>query len=117
MNYRTLIAALLSCLVWSGALLGAPEKHVRVIVDTSISMRGTRTEPANDPSGYALISTAMLYDLARYELGPDGTFKVRTFDVGGGSTCPGSVPRTTNGAWLSPGRAAERDAFVDSLLK
>ena len=70
MNYKTIFAAMASCLLYSIALIGAPEKHVRVIVDTSISMRGTRTEPANDPSGYALISTAMLYDLARYELGP-----------------------------------------------
>src|SRR5262252_4692474 len=102
MNYRTTVAATMSCLLYSIALFGAPEKHVRVIVDTSISMRGTRTDPANDPSGYALISTSMLYDLARYELGPDGTFKVRTFDVGGGSSCPASVPRSTSGAWLSP---------------
>src|SRR5438132_14268518 len=111
MNYRTVLAAMMSCLVYSIALVGAPEKHVRVIVDTSISMRGTRTEPANDPSGLALISTAMLYDLARYELGPDGTFKVRTFEAGPAATCPGSVPLSANSPWLSPGRAAARDAF------
>src|SRR5206468_2674071 len=114
---RRWIGTMLACLLCAQVVCAATEKHIRVIVDTSISMRGTRTEPANDPSGLALISTAMLYDLARYELGPDGTFKVRTFEAGPAATCPGSVPLSANSPWLSPGRAAARDAFVESLLQ
>ena len=115
-KHRIRTAALAAWLLAAATVWAAPEKHVRVIVDTSISMRGTRTQPANDPSGLALISTAMFYDLARYELGPDGSFKVRTFDEGAGGGCPGSVPRTANSPWITPGGVAERDKFIESLL-
>jgi hypothetical protein len=115
-THRIRTTALIAWLLAAAVVWAAPEKHVRVIVDTSISMRGTRTQPANDPSGLALISTAMFYDLARYELGPDGTFKVRTFEAGSGG-CPGSVPRSANSPWLTPGGVAERDKFIASLLE
>jgi hypothetical protein len=103
-------------LLTAAALSAAPEKHVRVILDISQSMRGTRTDPANDPSGFALVATTMLYDLARYDLGPDGTFKVRTFDVPADTRCPGSVPRTAAAPWREPVPASARDNFVRSIL-
>lgn len=96
-------------------LSAAPEKHVRVILDISQSMRGTRTDPANDPSGHALISVGLLYDLARYELGPDGSFRVLPFDVPASAKCPSSVPRTVTGSWISP-VAGGRDPFIRRIL-
>ncbi|MBL8214164.1 MAG: VWA domain-containing protein [Bryobacterales bacterium] len=89
---------------------------MRIILDTSQSMRGTRTEPANDPSGHALISVALLHDLARYELGPDGTFKVMPFDESPVSKCAETVPRNIAVPWLAPAASTGRDAFVKRIL-
>ena len=93
---------LIPALILASGLTAAPEKHVRVVLDVSQSMRGTRSAPANDPSGHALLSVALLHDLARYELGPDGSFKVLPFDipVSAVSGCPGPVPRSASGSWI-----------------
>ncbi len=99
----------------AATMAAAPERHVRIVLDTSQSMRGTRSEPANDPSGLALISTAMFYDLAGFELGVDGTFKLRTFDAGSGSGCPSSVPKTATGDWITVNHKT-RDSFISKVL-
>ena len=96
-------------------LTAAPEKHVRVVLDISQSMRGTKSAPANDPSGHALLAVSLLYDLARYELGPDGSFQLLPFDVPPATACPGAVPRSASGAWITPS-AAGRDAFIRRIL-
>ena len=51
-----------------------PVKHIRVIVDTSMSLH------ENDPHGYVKTATAMFYDLAWKVLNPNDTFEVVFFD-------------------------------------
>jgi hypothetical protein len=110
----TRAGAVLLVLLTAATAYAAPERHVRVIIDTSISMRGTRSEPANDPSGMAKLSTAMLYDLARFELGPDGSFKVLTFDKDLPSPCPSGIPSKVSSLWMTPG--ASREDFVRQVM-
>ncbi len=50
-----------------------PQKHIRVIVDTSGSLHHT------DPSGYVKLSTELFYDLAVKEFYPNDTFAVAHF--------------------------------------
>jgi len=112
---KTIARVCLAALACCGGLEAALERHVRIVLDTSQSMRGTRIEPANDPSGLALISTAMFYDLAKYELGADGTFKLHTFESGGPGHCPSSVPKSVSSPWTQVKEATRTD-FVNTVL-
>src|SRR5215471_18627056 len=109
---QRVVATMLVC---AAGLAAAPERHVRIVLDISQSMRGTKTDPANDPSGLALLSSVMLYDLAGFELGVDGTFKLLPFDLGSGPGCPGAVPKTVTGDWIAVDHRT-RDAFVNRVL-
>jgi hypothetical protein len=81
-----------------------PIKHIRVIVDTSMSLH------QNDPSGLVKLSTELLFDLALKELDKNDTFKVASFDTGWKKT---DLPRTLDNRFTTkPGwEASEVSAF------
>ena len=57
-----------------------PRHHIRVILDLSKSMRnGPPNGEGNDPGGMAILSTLLLYDLARPDIGMRDSFKVIPF--------------------------------------
>jgi hypothetical protein len=85
-----------------------PPKHIRVIVDTSMSLHD------NDPNGYVKTATAMFYDLAWKLLNVNDTFKVVLFDPKWGKT---PEPPESVGKQLAPGRGeGERSDFVQEML-
>ncbi len=51
-----------------------PDKHIRVIVDTSQSLH------KNDPSGFVKLATSLFYDLALDTLNPRDTIKIAFFN-------------------------------------
>src|SRR5262249_8109369 len=110
-----LLVVILGCMTMAAPAYAATEKHVQSIIDSSISLRRTGAEPANDASAHAPVASVMFYDLARYDLGPDGSFKVRSFDASIGPPCPGSVPKSVADDWKVPG--GSRDLFVQSILR
>jgi hypothetical protein len=67
--------SLLILLGWSAALFAeTPDKHIRVIMDTSKSLW------INDPSGYVKLAAAMFYDLALGTFEQRDSFKLALFN-------------------------------------
>jgi hypothetical protein len=110
---KRIVAALCGVLLVSATAYGQappPPAHVRVILDTSQSMRKL------DIPRLALTATSLLYDLARPSLGPQGSFEVITFhptfvwtDL---TTAPTAVgPRIKPGAARSEREGLQRQLF------
>ena len=104
MKLRLLLLLYLASLAWAG-------DHVRVILDTSQTMR------TNDPTRLAALSAALLFDLANPNISTGDSFEVLAFD-----------PTWPLGLWKSgappvhvaprlPARHGGRAAFIDALKK
>jgi hypothetical protein len=100
---------LLACAL--GLLLSRPAwagQHVRVVLDTSISMR------TNDRARLAVLSTLLLYDLSDLERDLDDTFEVLTFDRRADWKGPSAAPPRGVGVRV-PARYGARAAFVAAV--
>lgn len=103
-------AVLTNCFLTTGA---AAADHVRVILDTSGSM------VHNDQPRLAILSTILLYDLAKPNLTLDNTFKVIPFDPHMPEWRSGPPP-TVSGTWVTPSWDSQhardlRDPFVTAV--
>lgn len=103
---------LLTLALGAGAAAGG--NHVRVVLDTSLSMsRGAGGEPANDPKRLAVLATMLLYDLVdpnpqRPQPQDRDSFVVLPFKADWAPwTDPGQAPPTGTG---TPIRATAQDA-------
>lgn len=104
MRRRLLLGALGALLSWPVAAA----QHVRVVLDTSISMQ------RNDQARLAILSTLLLYDLADRERDLDDSFEVLTFDRHADWKTPSAAPPRGVGARVSA-RYGGRDAFVAAV--
>jgi hypothetical protein len=68
-----LAAGVLLAFLSIGLCAETPQKHIRVIMDTTQSLR------TNDPSGYVKLSTELFYDLASNDFNANDTFSVLHF--------------------------------------
>lgn len=103
---RTALILLAGCLALRGA--EKPKKHIRVILDTSQSLRGT------DPSGYVKLATALLYDLSWQTLDEQDTFKIVRFKQNWPKM---TTPPPDTGPVLEPERGRnDRDKFIQNIL-
>jgi len=76
---RRLLALAVVLLALLSTSAARADRHIRVILDTSKSMSGTKTDPPNDRGRLATLSTLLLYDLAEPAEKPDESFKVIPF--------------------------------------
>jgi len=98
-----ILALLLCCAPMSGSAAS----HVRVILDTSGSMK------SNDSPRLAILSALLLYDLTHMNLSMDDSFAVLPFDLGMRSWTSGPPP-VVGSRWI---RAAhnKRSEFVNAI--
>lgn len=82
-------------------------RHVRVVLDTSLSMVKLRGGPGNDPGRLAILSTLLLHDLVAPNTSLGDSFVVYPFDK---TWQAGSVPSGPNHARIAVGNGG-REAF------
>lgn len=92
----------------AGAVTAGAAEHVRVVLDVSSSMA------ANDPGRLALLSTALLHDLARPNPSLGDSFEVLPFDQNWVWRSPADPPPETMGTRVLP--QPDRAAFLRHLL-
>lgn len=94
--------------------------HVRVILDTSASMKGYGNNPANDPGRLAVLSTVLLHDLVKPQIGKSqylsGSFAVIPFAHSLNWTSSGNPPVVSIGLHrLLGSEATDRAKFINGL--
>lgn len=82
--------------------------HVRVVLDLSKSMK------KNDPGGMAILSTLLLYDLAKPSIGQLDTFKVIPFHANWEWNDPG-LPLPTHNAPVITAKNTGRAKFISEI--
>ncbi|ASF47638.1 vWA domain-containing protein [Methylovulum psychrotolerans] len=93
----------------------SPRKHIRVVLDLSKSMRlGPPYGQGNDPGGMAILSTLLLYDLTRPDIGLHDSFKVIPFYNKWAWQDPAQSPPTNNGPIIEA-KLGGAQAFVDAI--
>ncbi len=104
----------IALMLFGAALQAAdqPHKHIRVIVDTSESLRRT------DPSGHVKLATALLYDLVCGTLELADSFKIIQFDPDWRQKVTKAAPvPMTSGPVIDMDRdSAHRTAVVTGIL-
>ncbi|MGA9068805.1 MAG: vWA domain-containing protein [Terracidiphilus sp.] len=85
-----LAAGVLLAFLSIGLCAETPQKHIRVIMDTTASLH------TNDPSGYVKLSTELFYDLAAKDFNTNDTFSVLHFpDAGDAAWSSAKTPPDT----------------------